>query len=207
MEKVVFMDRDGTVNQETHYLHRPEDLVIFDDVPAAIRRLNQQGFRVVIVTNQAGVARGYYGEEDVKRLHEFMNEELEKEDAHIDQFFYCPHHPENGIGRYKKDCTCRKPKTGMFKMAEAFYQVDKKHSYMIGDKLIDTQAGRNYGIRAILVGTGYGKECYDRVISGKEERNFDYYGRSFGEAVDWILQQEDTETRRKLWNQKNLENF
>lgn len=190
MEKVVFMDRDGTVNREVHYLHRPEDLVLFPDVPEGIRRLNEHGFRVVIVTNQAGVARGYYKEEDVKNLHEYLNEELKRHGGHVDRFFYCPHHPQNGIGTYKQDCECRKPKTGMFRMAEAFYEIDKAHSYMIGDKLIDTEAGRNYGIRSILIGTGYGEEFYNKVLSGDEKRNYDYYGKHFKEAVDWILEQE-----------------
>ena len=191
MEKVVFMDRDGTLNQEVHYLHRKEDLRLFEDVAEGIQRLNEAGFKVVVVTNQAGVARGYYKEEEVESLHQYMNEELGKEKAHIDRFFYCPHHPEKGIGEYKKDCECRKPKTGMFRQAEKFYSIDKAHSYMVGDKLIDTQAGKNYGISSVLVGTGYGEEFYQKVLRGEEERNFDFYGKSFQEAVDWILKQEE----------------
>ncbi|HJA71502.1 MAG TPA: HAD family hydrolase [Candidatus Lachnoclostridium stercoravium] len=190
MEKVVFMDRDGTLNEEVHYLHRPEDLVLFDDVPEGLRRLNEAGFKTIVVTNQAGVARGYYQEEDVKKLHQYMNELLEKQGAHIDHFFYCPHHPENGIGKYKRACSCRKPETGMFHMAEAFYEIDKARSYMIGDKLIDTQAGKNYGVTPVLVGTGYGEEFYEKVLKGEEQKNFDFYGKSFREAVEWILRKE-----------------
>lgn len=190
MEKIVFMDRDGTLNREVHYLHKTEDLELFEDVPEGIRRLNEKGFRVVVVTNQAGVARGYYGEEDVETLHRYMNKVLGRQGAHVDKFFYCPHHPEHGIGAYKVECECRKPKTGMFRMAEKVYDVDKKHSYMIGDKLIDTQAGKKYGVSSILVGTGYGEEFYEKVCSGEEEKNFDFYGRTFREAVDWILEQE-----------------
>ena len=119
-----------------------------------------------------------------------MNEVLGRQGAHVDKFFYCPHHPEHGIGAYKVECECRKPKTGMFRMAERVYDVDKKHSYMIGDKLIDTQAGKKYGVSSILVGTGYGEEFYEKVCSGEEEKNFDFYGRTFREAVDWILEQE-----------------
>ena len=88
MEKIVFMDRDGTLNREVHYLHKTEDLELFEDVPEGIRRLNEKGFRVVVVTNQAGVARGYYGEEDVETLHRYMNEVLGRQGAHVDKFFY-----------------------------------------------------------------------------------------------------------------------
>lgn len=162
--KTVFLDRDGTINVEVNYLHRPEDLVLLPGVPEAVRLLNEAGFRVAVVTNQAGVARGYYGEEDVMRLHEYLNRLLETQGAHIDDFYYCPHHPEHGIGKYKTDCRCRKPGTGMFEAADRDCPVERARSFMVGDKLIDTLAGHNFGLRSILVGTGYGKE-----IRKKEE--------------------------------------
>lgn len=190
MEKVVFMDRDGTINEEVHYLHRSEDLVLYPDVADGIRRLNEAGFKTVIITNQAGVARGYYKEEDVEALHQYLNEELKKSGAHIDAFFYCPHHPEYGIGTYKTDCECRKPKTGMFFKAEELYEIDKEHSYMIGDKLIDIEAGCRYGVRGILVGTGYGREFHDKVSAGEEKKIYDRYADNFKNAVDWILARE-----------------
>ena len=156
MDRVVFLDRDGPLNEEVEYLYRPEDLRFLPGVPEAIKRLNGAGFKVVVITNQAGVARGYYTETDVERLHSYMNRLLEEKGAHIDGFYYCPHHPEHGIGEYKKDCECRKPKTGMFLRAEKDFPADKEHSFMVGDKLIDVEAGKNYGVRAVLVGTGYG---------------------------------------------------
>lgn len=162
--KTVFLDRDGTINVEVNYLHRPEDLVLLPGVPEAVRLLNEAGFRVAVVTNQAGVARGYYGEEDVIRLHKYLNRLLETQGAHIDDFYYCPHHPEHGIGKYKRDCRCRKPGTGMFEAADRDCPVERERSFMVGDKLIDTQAGHNFGLKSILVGTGYGSE-----IRRKEE--------------------------------------
>lgn len=141
MEKIVFLDRDGTLNEEVNYLHRPEDMHLLAGVPEALRRLKEAGFKLVVVTNQAGVARGYYTEEDVKVLHRYMNELLAAEGAEIDGFYYCPHHPVHGIGSYKKECSCRKPGIGMFLQAEERFTADKSHSYMIGDKLLDTQAG------------------------------------------------------------------
>ena len=151
--KVVFLDRDGTMNVEVNYLHRKEDLKLIDGTAEAVRLLNEAGYKVIVITNQAGVARGYYTEADVKILHDYMNEVLERDGAHVDAFYYCPHHPEHGIGLYKKKCHCRKPETGMFEMAERDLPegIDKVHSYMIGDKRIDAQAGKNFGVTGVLV--------------------------------------------------------
>ena len=132
MERVVFLDRDGTLNEEVHYLHRTSDLKLLPGVPEALRMLKEAGYCLVVVTNQAGVARGYYGEEDVKNLHVYMNRILEAQGASIDAFYYCPHHPEHGTGPYKKECSCRKPGTGMFEMAGQRFAVDKSRSFMIG---------------------------------------------------------------------------
>ncbi len=190
MDKIVFLDRDGTINEEVEYLHRPSDLVILPGVSAALKRLKEQGFRLVVVTNQAGVARGYYSESDVDQLHEYMNRLLAEDGAEIDHFFYCPHHPDYGIGAYKKSCHCRKPDIGMFEMAENYFQVDKSHSYMVGDKLLDTEAGHKYGVSSVLVGTGYGKEIY-KGLSGEEKKEaFDAYAKDMTAAADWILQRE-----------------
>lgn len=191
MDKVIFLDRDGTINEEVNYLHRPEDLNILPGVPQAIRQMNETGFKVVVVTNQAGVARGYYTEADVEHLHEYMNEELKKDGAHIDQFFYCPHHPEHGIGEYKVVCHCRKPETGMFEMAEQYYEIDKSHSYMIGDKEIDVQAGHNYGVTGILVGTGYGTDIKKRVEEHQEVPVYDIYAADLMAAARWIAEREE----------------
>lgn len=156
MERVIFLDRDGTLNEEVNYLHRKEDLKILDGVPEALCRFKGHGYKLVVVTNQAGVARGYYKETDVEELHRYMNGLLRPYGAEVDYFFYCPHHPEHGIGEYRTECRCRKPGTGMFEMAERYFDVDKENSWMIGDKLIDVEAGQNYGVRTVLVGTGYG---------------------------------------------------
>lgn len=157
---VVFLDRDGTINQEVRYLHRAEDLELIPGTAEAVRKLNEAGYQVVVVTNQAGVARGYYTEADVESLHQYLNEILAREEAHIDAFYLCPHHPEHGIGKYKKLCHCRKPETGMLEEAQRHLEggIDKSRSFLIGDKLLDTQAGHNFGIRSILVGTGYGSD-------------------------------------------------
>ncbi len=181
MDKVIFLDRDGTLNEEVNYLHRIEDLVLFAGVPEALRRFRDHGFRLVVVTNQAGIARGYYREADVDVLHRHMNEILTPLGAGIDAFYFCPHHPQHGIGVYRKVCHCRKPDTGMFEKAEERFAVDRSRSWMIGDKLLDLQAGRNYGVRTALVGTGYG--------AGEREQAegwYDIYADTLAEAARLI---------------------
>ena len=185
MEKVIFLDRDGTLNEEVNYLHRKEDLVLLPGVPEALKAFKDQGYRLVVVTNQAGVARGYYTEDDVKELHRYMNELLAGQGVKIDAFYYCPHHPEHGIGKYKVRCHCRKPETGMFEMAEQAFAVDKASSWMIGDKLIDMEAGRNYGVRTVLVGTGYGAGVHEEQKK-KGDFPYDLYADDLLEAYNEI---------------------
>ena len=159
--------------------------MLLPGVPEALKAFKDQGYKLVVITNQAGVARGYYTEEDVKELHRYMNELLAGQGAGIDAFYYCPHHPEHGIGKYKIPCHCRKPETGMFEMAEQDFEVDKASSWMIGDKLIDIEAGRNYGVRTVLVGTGYGAGVHD------EQKKKGVAVVFIGEDLDVLMQLSD----------------
>lgn len=190
MERVIFLDRDGTINQEVNYLYRREDLHLLTGAAKAIRLWKDAGYRVIVVTNQAGVARGYYQEGDVEALHQYLNEQLQTSSgAQVDAFFYCPHHPEHGLGIYKQDCHCRKPEIGMFELAERMYSVDKEHSWMIGDKLIDIQAGINYGVKTILVGTGYGTTVHQEQVK-KGELPYDAFAETLVDAARIIMERE-----------------
>lgn len=193
MDKVVFLDRDGTINEEVHYLYRPEDFKFLPGVPEALKMLTDAGYKLVVVTNQAGVARGYYSEEDVVKLHAHVNELLKPYGTGIDGFYYCPHHPEYGIGRYKADCKCRKPGIGLFEQAEKDFAVDKSASYMIGDKLLDVTAGKRYGVTSILVGTGYGARHRRQAEEEGLTREYDWYADTLKQAVRWILRREKEE--------------
>lgn len=157
MRRAVFIDRDGTVNEERDYLYRPEEFVFIPGAPQAIRRLNEAGFLVIIVTNQSGVARGFYTEEDVLLLHRHVAALLEEYGARVDGWFYCPHHP-SGRGSYALPCRCRKPMPGMLLEAARRFDIDLEASFMIGDKLVDLEAGKAAGCRSILVRTGYGSD-------------------------------------------------
>lgn len=156
--RAVFLDRDGTINEEKEYLYRPEEFVLLSGVPGAVRALNEAGFMVVVITNQSGIGRGYYNEEALQVLHAHMDAELAKHGAAVDAYYFCPHHPEHGTGPYHQECSCRKPLPGMLMTAAADLQLDLSASFMIGDKISDMEAGLKAGCRPILVRTGYGKE-------------------------------------------------
>ncbi len=165
MRRAVFLDRDGTINVEKDYLFQIADFEFIPGVVEAVKMLNESGYMVVVVTNQSGVARGYYAEEDVENLHRHIAREFEKFGARVDAWLYCPHHP-SGRGSYALPCSCRKPMPGMLKEAARRYDIDLEASIMIGDKLADISAGLSAGCRSVLVRTGYGAEEEHQVSEG-----------------------------------------
>jgi len=174
----VFLDRDGTLNVEKEYLHRWEDWEWIPGAIDAIRRLNEAGYLVIVTTNQSGVARGYYAEADVERLHRQVDEDLAHHGAHIDAYYYCPHHPQYGEIR---DCDCRKPEPGMLLAAAREHDIDLEHSFMIGDKAADVEAALAVGATPILVLTGYGVEEQEDIPPAT------FIAQDVARAVDWIL--------------------
>ncbi len=167
MKRAVFIDRDGTINVEKDYLYRSEEFEFIPGVPEAIRMLNRAGWLVIVVSNQSGVARGYYTEEDVHLLHRHIAVLLAEADARVDAWQYCPHHP-SGRGSYALPCRCRKPLPGMLLEAAGRFDIDLEQSVMIGDKLVDVQAGKAAGCRSILVRTGYGASEEQNAAAGTE---------------------------------------
>ncbi|MFQ5568219.1 MAG: D-glycero-alpha-D-manno-heptose-1,7-bisphosphate 7-phosphatase [Rhodothermales bacterium] len=157
--RAVFLDRDGTLNREVTYLYRAEDFAWIPGAPAAVRRLNEASLLVIVVTNQAGVARGYYTEDDVRVLHAFMQDRLHQEArAHIDAFYYCPCHPEGVVEPYRQRSPDRKPGTGMFERAFREWSIDPAQSFVVGDRNTDIEPGRRLGMTTLLVETGYGAQ-------------------------------------------------
>ncbi|MBQ9478549.1 MAG: HAD family hydrolase [Selenomonadaceae bacterium] len=150
MSKAVLFDRDGTINVEVGYLSNFDQFRWIDGAIDAIKFCNRNGYLAIVVTNQSGVARGYYTEADVVKLHNRINEELAKHGAHIDDFFYCPHHPNGVVERYAVDCQCRKPKPQLILDACRKYSIDKSQSIMIGDAQRDVDAANNAGVRGVL---------------------------------------------------------
>lgn len=153
----LFLDRDGTINVERGYLADPDGVELLPGAADAIRAANQFGLPVIIITNQAGVARGFHSEADVNSVNARLKELLKAQGAAIDALYYCPHHPEVGNPPYRIVCTCRKPKTGMLKMAEKSLGINLASSFVVGDKCSDIETGKNAGCRTVLVLTGYGR--------------------------------------------------
>ena len=149
----IFIDRDGTLNVEKNYLHKWEEWEWIHGAVEAIKRFNTAGYLVIVTSNQAGVARGLYSEGDIDALHRQADADLQRQGGHINAYYYCPHHPEHGDVR---DCECRKPAPGMLLKAALAHNIDLLHSYIIGDKISDVEAGLNCGVTPILVETGYG---------------------------------------------------
>jgi D-glycero-D-manno-heptose 1,7-bisphosphate phosphatase len=150
----VFLDRDGTLNHDAGYVYRSADFRWLPGAVNAIRRLNDSGYYVFIVTNQSGVARGIYDETAIRDLHHWMNEELHAAGARIDDLRYCPHHPQGSIAAYRTTCSCRKPAAGMLLDLMNVWPVIREASIMIGDKESDAAAGRAAGIASAIVPAG-----------------------------------------------------
>lgn len=152
-KRAVFFDRDGVFNTDTGYLHRIEDVEWIPGARELVARLTRAGFLLFVVTNQSGVARGYYTEEDVKKLHEAMNAEFSKSGGHITEWFYCPHLSGAPVAAYDVDCACRKPKPGMILSALEKYNLEKENCLLIGDSPRDVEAAEAAGIRGYLFDT------------------------------------------------------
>jgi D-glycero-D-manno-heptose 1,7-bisphosphate phosphatase len=176
----VFLDRDGVLNEEVNYLYRIEDLVWVPGAREAVRRLNGEGYLVLVITNQAGIAHGYFTEEDMHRLHAHMQRDLELIGAHVDAFYHSPYHPKGSLEAYRRESNCRKPGTELFERAIREWDIDPEGSYVIGDKNTDIEPGRLLGIKTILVETGYGR-------SEKESTKADFVVTDLTEAVELIL--------------------
>ena len=174
----VFLDRDGTINKEVRYLHDPDDLGLFPHAAKAIRLLNEANVPAIVVTNQAGVGRGYFAEEVVRAVHKRLAKKLAAHGAYLDAIYYCPHHPDEG-------CTCRKPNPGMLLQAAHEHTIDLQRSFVVGDKISDLEAGRRVGCRTVLVLTGYGTEMRGRLNHSTLQPAL--VAQNLLEAVKWIL--------------------
>jgi len=143
--RAVFIDRDGTIARDVHYCSRPEDFELLPKAAEGVGLLNQRGFKVVVITNQSGIARGYFNEEMLAKIHLKMKEELARWGAFVDAIYYCPHHPDDG-------CQCRKPKPKLMLQAVSDLDIDLSESYVIGDLDMDIEMGRRVGCKTLLVG-------------------------------------------------------
>jgi D-glycero-D-manno-heptose 1,7-bisphosphate phosphatase len=181
MKPALFIDRDGTLNVEANYLHKPEEVVLIPGTPEALARVNALGIPVIVVANQAGIGRGMYGWEDFRAVTERIAELLALAGAHVEGTYASPHH-EKGVGEYAvADHPDRKPNPGMLLRAAQEHGIDLSRSWMVGDKSIDVEAGRNAGCRTALVKTGYGAK--------EDSCGADLVAEDLAHAIDEILKQ------------------
>ena len=191
----VFIDRDGTVNEQMGYINHLSRFIILPGVVEAIRALNHHGFHVIVVSNQSGVARGYFPIDLVHEIHEFMKGHFRKNRATVDGIFFCPHHPGGSVPGYAIQCNCRKPKTGLIDQACKSMDIDLSNSYVIGDRCEDIELAENAGMKGILVKTGYGLGEIDHVLPFKAVKPA-HIGEDLFHAVQWIMNEERASQKR-----------
>ncbi|MBA3003065.1 MAG: D-glycero-beta-D-manno-heptose 1,7-bisphosphate 7-phosphatase [Desulfurivibrio sp.] len=187
MRPAVFLDRDGTINEQMGYINHISRFVMLPRAAAAIRLLNDQGIPVVVVSNQSGLARGYFPESLIKEVHAKMTEALAQEGAHIDGIYICPHHPEAKEERFRLACDCRKPKPGLFHKAAADLGLDLSRSYVVGDRWSDLKAAAAVHAKGVLVLTGYGRGDFE-YIGPVQTVQPTYVAEDLYAAVQWIVQ-------------------
>ncbi len=185
-DTAVFFDRDGTLIAEAGYLDSPDKLAFFPETFEAVRRINESGMTAVVVTNQSGVARGLFTEDVVRDINARIQEMLLKQGSRIDRFYYCPHHPTDGIDPYRMICDCRKPEPGLLHQAARDLDLDLTQSYLIGDHLRDVETAHRVGAKGVLVLTGHGSEQL-KTLDLSEKKGPDYIAENILDAVKWVL--------------------
>lgn len=171
--KAVFLDRDGTINVEKDYLFRIEDFEFLPGVLDGLQLLRQAGYLLIIITNQSGIARGYYTEEDYNKLTAWMLDQFKQDGIEISKVYHCPHHPRAAVERYRKDCNCRKPGLGLFEKAIKDFDLDLSGCYAIGDKMRDCEICVNSGCHGFVIGSNEDAVTLERIQSGAV-RNVSY---------------------------------
>lgn len=187
--RAVFMDRDGTILDEVGYVNHVDRIRLLPRSAEAVLRINEAGLQAVVVTNQAGVARGYFPESLVEDVHDRLRSLLADRGARLDGVYFCPHHPDVGPEPYRQDCQCRKPRPGMLLRAAAEMGIELPASYVVGDTIKDVESGQRVGARTVLVTTGYGRgelELHSQRWNVKPH----HVAGDLLDAVEWILSRE-----------------
>lgn len=180
----IFLDRDGTINEELEFISSPDEVKLIPRSAEAIREANKMGLKVFVITNQSGIARGFIKEDQLTAVHNTLVELLNKEGAHLDAIYFCPHHPEYGEPPYRMECECRKPNSGMLRQAEKEFGINLKKSFVVGDRIIDVQTAHAVGAVGILVKTGYGKFQIEEIQ--KSNIKIDYIAEDLYDAIQFI---------------------
>lgn len=188
LRPAVFLDRDGTVNEQMGYINHISRFHLLPSAADAIRKLNKKNIPVVVVSNQSGLARGYFPVELLDEVHARMGELLAEDGASIDGLYYCSHHPDAKEEKYRQVCNCRKPKTGMLEQAALEMNLDLSRSYLVGDRWSDIKCAHYAGCTSVLVLTGYGRGDYQYIAPAQEVQPT-HVAENLLEAVEWILKE------------------
>jgi D-glycero-D-manno-heptose 1,7-bisphosphate phosphatase len=188
--RAVFIDRDGTISEEVGYVNHVTRYRVFPFAAEAVRALKRAGWLAILVTNQAGVARGYFEESLIGEVHKVLAAELERGGARLDAIYYCPHHPTVGEPPYRLDCDCRKPRPGLILRAASDFDLDLSRCWMVGDRYSDTELARNAGVRSAFVLTGYGRGELEHQSSAWQNRP-DLVAENLLEAVKKIVMSDE----------------
>lgn len=187
-KRAIFIDRDGTINEDVGYPSLFSQIKIFPFSFEAVKKINEAGFLAVIVTNQSGIGRGLLSEKDLQEIHQKMCASFHAYQAHFDGIYYCPHYRLSSNPQYRKNCSCRKPNSGMALEAAAALNIDLKGSYLVGDKVEDILFGRNIQAVPVLVLTGFGEKSLVQLI--KKGIRPTHVAQNLLEAVNWIFKRE-----------------
>lgn len=182
----VFLDRDGTINEQMGYINHPSRFVLLPGVSHALRLLHKEGFLTIVISNQSGVARGYFPIDLVYDIHRRMKSVLRENGTSLDGIFFCPHHPSGTVPEYSIPCECRKPGTGLIEMACREFEIDMTGSYVVGDRCLDMELARRSNLEGILILTGYGRGEVDYVLPKSAARPA-HIAEDLLEAARWIV--------------------
>lgn len=186
--KAVFLDRDGTIVEERGHIGRIDQVQFIRGAFTALRQLRKLGFKLVVISNQSGVARGIITLPQVERVNQYISSKLKKKNLFFDGLYYCPHHPKAGNGKFRKKCTCRKPSAGLVRLAQKKHNLSTRGNYVIGDKLTDVELAKNIGAKGVLVLTGFGREQLNRADDDSSKP--DYIAKNILDAARWIIKLE-----------------
>jgi D-glycero-D-manno-heptose 1,7-bisphosphate phosphatase len=182
----VFIDRDGTVNEQMGYINHISRFVLLPGTAEALKILNRHDFLAIVISNQSGVARGYFPIDLVERIHSYMRELLQKKGAVIDGIYFCPHYKGGVVPEFSISCSCRKPKTGLIEMARENFDIDMSNSYVVGDRCSDIDMAYRSNLKGVLVTTGYGLGEIDYVLPGSPTKPV-HIAKDLLHAVNWII--------------------
>lgn len=187
----VFLDRDGVLTREKGYVTTVRQMEIFSYTPECVKKIKEKGYWTIIITNQSGIARGFFSEKELKKMNRFLIKKLK-----ADAIYYCPHYEQGVVAKYAKPCHCRKPGTGMIEAACRDFAIDLSESYMVGDRASDIETGQKAGVKTVLLESGYGSKGLEKKVLP------DYIVQDLRDVLKMLPEKKKTEEKTTRWRRK-----